>query len=197
MDPSTAVGSVLAAFGLSGAAGLNAWLPQFVAALLDRVGAVDLAAPFDHLSTTTGLVVLGTLLALDFVGDKVPALDHALHVAGTVIAPVSGAVLFTGQAGQETDIPTLVTVLAGGAVAGAVHLARAALRAASTATTGAMANPFLSLSEDATSGLLTAIAFLAPLLAAVAVIAVGVATVTAWRARTRRRRAAPQGGAPG
>src|SRR4249919_677158 len=73
MDPTTAIGSVFAAFGLAGAAGLNAWLPLFASALLDRLGVVDLGAPFDQLSTTTGLVVLGTLLVLDFVGDKVPA----------------------------------------------------------------------------------------------------------------------------
>ena len=191
MDPSTAVGSVLAAFGLSGAAGLNAWLPLFAAALLDRLGAVDLAAPFDDLSTTTGLVVLGTLLVLDFIGDKVPALDHALHVAGTVIAPLSGAVLFTGQAGAETDIPTLVTVLAGGTVAEAIHLARAALRAASSAATAALANPVLSMGEDATSAVMTAVAFLAPALAVVLVIALAVAGVAAWRRRRRRSGARP------
>ena len=185
MDPTTAIGSVLASFGLAGAAGLNAWLPLFASALLDRLGVVELGAPFDQLSTTTGLVVLGTLLVLDFVGDKVPALDHALHAAGTVIAPASGAALFTGQAGFETDIPTLVTVLAGGAVAELVHLARAALRAASSATTATLANPVLSLGEDATSGALTAIAFLAPILAVVAVAAMGIAGATAWRSRRR------------
>lgn len=185
MDPTTAIGSVLASFGLAGAAGLNAWLPLFASALLDRLGVVDLGAPFDRLSTTTGLVVLGTLLVLDFVGDKVPALDHALHAAGTVIAPASGAALFTGQAGFETDIPTLVTVLAGGAVSELVHLARAALRAASSATTATLANPVLSLGEDATSGALTAIAFLAPILAVLAVAAMGIAGATAWRSRRR------------
>jgi len=123
MDPTTAIGSVLASFGLAGAAGLNAWLPLFASALLDRLGVVDLGAPFDQLSTTTGLVVLGTLLVLDFVGDKVPALDHALHAAGTVIAPASGA--------------------------------------------------------------LTAIAFLAPILAVLAVAAMGIAGATAWRSRRR------------
>jgi hypothetical protein len=99
------VTSVFAAFGLSGAAGLNAWLPLFAGALLERVDAVDLAAPFDELSSTTGLVVLGLLTVADFVGDKIPAVDHVLHAIGTVIAPLSGAALFAGQTGAETDIP--------------------------------------------------------------------------------------------
>src|SRR5688572_29101474 len=110
MDASTAVGSVLAAFGLSGAAGLNAWLPLFVSALLDRLDVVDLAGPFDEFSSTVGLVVLGTLTLADFVGDKVPIVDHVLHAAGTVIAPVSGALLFTGSAGSESDVPTLLSL---------------------------------------------------------------------------------------
>ena len=38
------VASVCAAFGLSAAAGLNAWLPLFAGALLNRLDVVELAA---------------------------------------------------------------------------------------------------------------------------------------------------------
>ena len=127
MDTATAIGSVFAAFGLSGAAGLNAWLPLFVSALLARGGVVDLAEPFGELEGTTALVVLGLLTAGDFVGDKIPAVDHVLHAAGTVVAPASGAILFTGQTGAETDLPTLAAALIGAIVAGSVHLERAAV----------------------------------------------------------------------
>ena len=185
MDATTAVGAVLAAFGLAGAAGLNAWLPLLGAALLNRLDVVELAAPFDELSTTTGLAVLGTLTALDLIGDKIPAVDHALHTAGTVIAPISGAALFTGQAGAETDIPTIAAVTAGGVVAELVHLARAALRAASSATTGGLGNPVLSGIEDATSATLTAVSFLAPILAILGVVALLGAGVALWRRRRR------------
>ena len=50
MGLDTALGSFLAAFGLSGAAGLNAWLPLFLSALLDRLDGVERAAPFDDLT---------------------------------------------------------------------------------------------------------------------------------------------------
>ena len=178
------VTSVFAAFGLSGAAGLNAWLPLFVGALLERVDAVDLAAPFDELSSTTGLVVLGLLTVADFVGDKIPAVDHVLHAIGTVIAPLSGAALFAGQTGVETDIPTLVAAT-GGTTAEAVHAGRAAVRPASTATTGGLGNPILSAIEDLGSGLLTLFAFVVPVLAILLVIALLAALVLLWR-RARR-----------
>ena len=190
MDASTAIGSVLAAFGLSGAAGLNAWLPLLAAALAHRWGWVELAAPFGELSSTPGLLVLAALTAADFVGDKVPAVDHVLHVIGTVVHPAAGAVLFTGQTGLETDIPDLVAILAGAAISGSVHGARAAIRPASTVGTAGAGNPVLSLVEDAGSMVLTGAAFAVPVLAFLLVLALFAGLVVAWRrARRTLRRA--------
>ena len=192
MDTATAIGSVFAAFGLSGAAGLNAWLPLFVSALLARAGVVDLAEPFGELEGTTALVVLGLLTAGDFVGDKVPAVDHVLHAAGTVVAPASGAILFTGQTGAETDLPTLAAALIGAIVAGSVHLERAAVRGGSTVGTGGTANPLVSLGEDVTSLALVGVAFLLPLLAFLFVVALLVVGFLVMR-RVRRALAARSG----
>lgn len=189
MDISSAAGSILGAFGLSGAAGLNAWIPLFVTALLDRLDVIHLAAPYDRLSTTAGLIVLGALTVADLVGDKVPAVDHALHAAGTVIAPIAGAVLFTGSAGQGADLPTIVTAVLGGGTAGALHLTRSAVRPLSTATTGGLGNPVLSLIEDVASIGLTVLALALPVLGLLALVAIVAALVVAWR-RIRRRRVA-------
>jgi hypothetical protein len=182
----TAIGSVLAAFGLSGAAGLNPWLPLFASALLDRLDVVELAAPFDQLSSTTGLVLLAVLTAADFVGDKIPLVDHMLHLLGTVVAPVSGAILFTGQTGLETDLPTLAAVVLGAVTAGTIHAGRSSVRPVSTATTGGLGNPVLSLGEDAGSLALVVIAFVLPLLALLLVIALAVGFFS-LRRRVRRR----------
>ena len=178
--------SVCAAFGLSAAAGLNAWLPLFGAALAQRLDLVDLAQPFDDLSGTGALVVLAVLTIADFVGDKVPAVDSVLHAAGTVIAPVSGAALFTGQTGADTDLPTLAAILLGGSVAASIHAGRATIRPISTVGTGGMANPVLSLIDDAGSLVLTLAAFLVPVLAFLGVIALVVLIVVLWRRRRRR-----------
>jgi NADH:ubiquinone oxidoreductase subunit 6 (subunit J) len=185
MDTTTAIGSVLAAFGLSGAAGLNPWLPLFASALLHRLDLVELGAPFDELSSSGWLAALGVLMSLDFVGDKVPAVDHALHAIGTIVAPASGAALFVGQTGLETDLPTLAAIVLGALTAGSIHLARASVRPASTAATGGLGNPVLSFVEDVGAGLLTAIAFLLPVLAVVLLLALVAALLTGWR-RLRR-----------
>jgi uncharacterized protein DUF4126 len=182
----TAIGSVLAAFGLSGAAGLNAWLPLFASALLDRLDVVELAAPFDQLSSTAGLVLLALLTTADFVGDKIPLVDHVLHLVGTVVAPVSGAILFTGQTGLETDLPTLAAVLLGGITAGTIHAGRSTVRPVSTATTGGVGNPVLSLTEDAGSLVLVVIAFVVPLVALLLVVALA-AGYFSLRRRVRPR----------
>ena len=186
MGLDTAIGSVLAAFGLSGAAGLNAWLPLFASALLDRLDVVQLAAPFDQLSSTAGLVLLAVLTTADFVGDKIPLVDHVLHLVGTVVAPVSGAILFTGQTGLETDLPTLAAVLLGGTTAGAIHAGRSTVRPVSTATTGGVGNPVLSLTEDAGSLVLVMLAFALPLVALLLVIALA-AGFFSLRRRVRPR----------
>jgi hypothetical protein len=185
------VASVCAAFGLSAASGLNAWLPLFAGALLNRLDVVELAAPFDELSGTGSIVVLGVLTAADFVGDKIPAVDHVLHAIGTVVAPISGAVMFAGQTGVDTDVPTLVAALLGGVTAESVHAGRAAIRPLSTATTAGTGNPVLSLLEDVGSVFLVLVAFVLPVLAFLLVVGLLVAIFLAWR-RLRRGRAAQQ-----
>ena len=182
------VTSVCAAFGLSAAAGLNAWLPLFAGALLNRLDVVELAQPFDDLTGTGTLVVLGVLTAADFVGDKVPAVDHVLHVIGSVVAPVSGALLFTGQTGVDTDLPTLAAVVLGAGTAETVHAGRAAVRPLSTATTGGLGNPVLSLIEDAGSALLVVAAFAVPVLALLLVLALLALLFLGWRRLRRLRR---------
>ena len=188
MDPATGIGSVLAAFGLAAAAGLNPFLPVLLSALLARLDVVELAGPFEDLQATGWLVGLAVLTVADLVADKVPAVDSVLHAVGTVVAPVSGAVLFTGQA----DAPELTSIVLGALTALGVHVERAAVRPLATATTGGLANPVLSLLEDLGAVGLVVLAFVLPVLAALialgAVVA-GVLVVGRLRGSSARRAA--------
>jgi len=172
MDPVTGpLGGILAAFGLSGAAGLNAWLPLLAVGIGDRAGWLVLDSPYNMLSSTPGMIVVGLLLVLDLIGDKIPALDSVLHVIGLVIAPASGAVLFAAQTDLTSDLNPGVAAVLGAVTAGSLQAGRAAVRPFVTASTGGIGNPAVSAAEDGTSLLMTALAFALPILAFLLVIA--------------------------
>jgi hypothetical protein len=193
LDVATAAGSLLAAFGLSGAAGLNAWIPLLAVSLLGRAGQLELADGYDWLESTPALVVLTAAFVLDFVGDKVPAIDSLLHAAGTVVHPAAGAIVFAGPTEIPTDVPSIVLFALGASVAGSLHATRATVRPVSTTMTAGAGNPVLSLAEDVVSAVLSFVAVLAPLLGAICLVAVVVVSVGWWRRvrRSRRRRAPP------
>lgn len=181
MDLASGIAAVFGAAGLSGAAGLNAWLPLLMGAVLVRLDVVDLGDPFGALSSNGGVAALAVLFLADFAGDKIPGVDHVLHVAAAVVSPVAGAVLFVAQTGVDTHMPAWVAAILGAATAGTLHGARTAVRPASTTLTAGIGNPFLSLGEDAGALALTILAFAVPLLAVLVVLALLWAALTVAR----------------
>jgi hypothetical protein len=184
---------LLVAVGVAAAAGLNAPLPLLLLGALDRwTGLVDLQAPWDALSQPEWLVALAALTALDVVGDKVPAVDHVLHVLGLAAAPLAGAL--AAMAGSSaTELAPVIAAVAGAIVAEGTHVTRAGVRPVSTATTGGAANPVLSVVEDVTSAVLTVLAVVVPVLAVALVVLLGVAAVRLLRrVRGRLRPGAPR-----
>ncbi len=136
------------------------------------------------------LVITGSALVIDLVGDKIPGIDHLLHVIGVALHPVAGALLFAGQAGVGSDLPMVVSLLGGAALAGGLHGLRATVRPAVTAGTAGTGNALVSAGEDVLSAVLTVLALVLPVLAVALLIAVVVSAVRVWRRRSRRSRRA-------
>ena len=183
---------LLSAFGLATATGLNAYLPLLVLGLLARfTDLVTLNPPYDLLGNPVVLVVLATLAVLDFAADKIPGVDHALHVAGLVIHPVAGAIVSLAAATPGGDVHPALAAVCGLALAGGTHGARAAARPVATATTAGLANPVVSFLEDVLSLVLAVLAVLLPALACLLVVLVVVWTVRRLRGFWRWRRQEP------
>jgi Domain of unknown function (DUF4126) len=181
--------SLLSAFGLSTAAGLNAYLPLLVVGLLGRyTNLIHLSEPFSLLSNPVVLLLVAVLALLDFVGDKIPAVDHALHAAGLIIAPIAGAILFMAANGQAGAVSPLLAAICGVLLAGGTHSARATARPLATVGTAGLANPVLSFIEDVTSLVLSVVAIVLPVLAFLLVVLFAILIVLLLR-RIRRRRA--------
>ncbi len=183
--------NLLGAIGLGAASGLNAWIPLLGLGLAERAGLVTLSEPFDRLGSTGVLVALGVVFLIDLIGDKVPVVDSVLHAVGTVVAPVSGAIVFAAQENLLSQSHPWAAAVAGMVLGETVHLARSAVRPAVTAGTGGVGNPIASAIEDAISFVLTVLAVLVPLLAFVGVVTGAVLVV---RRRRRRRTGAAAAG---
>lgn len=173
--------SILSAFGLSAASGLNAYIPLLLVGLTARfTDWIKLSAPFDLLANEWVIGVLVVLLGIEFFADKIPLVDHANDVIQTFIRPTAGAILFASETQVITQIHPVVALILGLLVAFGVHATKAAARPVVTLTTGGLGNPVVSTVEDVASVGLSLTAILAPVLLIFAFIALILAAYMIW-----------------
>jgi Domain of unknown function (DUF4126) len=178
------LGSVLTAFGLSASAGLNAYIPLLIVALMGRfTDWITLASPWDALESWWIIGALFLLTLIEFFADKVPAVNHINDVLQTFVRPAAGAVLFAASTRVVTGIHPIVAMIAGLVVAGSVHTVKAAaVRPAVTATTAGTGNVAVSILEDVTATVLSILAVIVPVvIAAILIVAVSLFVWWLWR----------------
>jgi len=183
----------LLGLGLASATGLRTFLPLLALALAAKfeLFGVRLNEQMDWLVSIPAIAALGVATLVEFVGDKIPAVDHALDSLGFVARPVAGAVA-AGSVfwGVDPLVAAVAGVVVGAPTALAFNTAKAGGRAASTATTAGLGNPILSLLEDILSLVTVALALLAPLLVPVLLVVMLLVVIRLTR-RFRRRAPAP------
>jgi hypothetical protein len=179
--------SVFTAFGLSTAAGLNAYLPLLVVALLARfTDLISLTPPWDALESWWVIGVLALLLLIEMLVDKVPAVDTINDTIQTFIRPAAGAILFASSAGVIGDAHPVLALVCGLLVAGGVHAVKATARPLVTGTTGGTLNPVVSTAEDIVSLVITILAIVVPILGLLLLIGLIIWFIR-WRRRRRQR----------
>ncbi len=182
-----AIVNVFGAFGLSSAAGLNAYLPLLVVALLARyTDWVTLRPPFDVLTHPAIIALLTVLLIIEMTVDKIPAMDSVNDVIHTIIRPAAGAILFAANANIISDMNMILAMALGILAAGTVHTAKATARPVVTGATMGVANPIVSLVEDIISLVVSLISLLLPFL----IVFLFVGLLVWWGRRWHLRRAA-------
>jgi hypothetical protein len=179
--------NLLTAIGLALPAGLNAYIPLLTVALAERFGILSLRTPYDALGSWWAIALIGALLVVEIVADKIPVVDHANDVVQTIVRPAAGALLAVGASGQVGEKYPIAMIAAGIIVAGAVHVAKATTRPAVNLSTAGMGAPVVSTAEDIGALGMSIIAIAVPAL--VGVVLVGL--VVWFVVRQRRRSAAP------
>ena len=172
-----ALGGILSAFGLSASAGLNAYVPLLIVALIAKfTNWIQLGETWDALTSWWVIGALIVLGLIEFFADKVPAVNHINDVIQTFIRPTAGAILFAASTDVVTNIHPVIALIAGLLISGSVHAVKsAAIRPVVTATTGGVGNIPVSVAEDVVATILSILAIIIPV-----VVAALIVLITAW-----------------
>jgi hypothetical protein len=181
---------VFTAFGLSASAGLNAYIPLLVVALLGKfTNLIHLQEPWDALTSWWIIGLLVGLSLIEFFADKIPAVNHVNDIIQTFVRPAAGAIAFAASANIISNVHPVLALAFGLMVAGGVHATKSlAVRPAVTATTAGAGNVPVSIAEDVVSTLLSILSVVVPVI--VGCILVLVTAWIVWRLYRRSQRQA-------
>lgn len=193
--------ATLTGLGLSAAAGLNAYIPFLVVALVARfTDVITLPQAWAWIESPWAIGIGVVLLATEVVLDKVPVVDSFNDVVQTAIRPASaGIVVAATTAAQDVEESwdflqdnAWVSITLGVVVALLVHATKATVRPVVDAGTLGAGAPVVSTAEDTASVGLALTAIFLPVLAFLLLVGLVVVAVWSWgRLRRGRGRARP------
>jgi hypothetical protein len=190
--------AALTGMGLSAAAGLNAYIPFLVVALIARfTDYLTLPQSYSWIESWWAIGAGLVLLTTEVVLDKVPAVDTVNDAVQTFIRPSMGGLIFAATSAAEgLDHSTWMTqnpwvgVVLGIITSGLVHTGKTVARPAINAGTLGFGAPVASTVEDGASVGLSLVAVFIPVLVVVVLVALAWLLVWLWLKvrRWRRRR---------
>ena len=173
--------------GLSAACGFRVFVPLLILSLGVNAGWVSAGEGWHWIGETAALVTLGIATTLEIGAYYIPVIDNFLDTLATPAAVVAGTV---ATASMVADLDPLlqwsVALIGGGGLAGGVQAGTTVVRAASTVGTAGLANPVFSTFETISAAVLSLMAILVPIFAAIAVL-FGIAVIAL---ALKKRRAA-------
>jgi hypothetical protein len=139
---------VALAAALGWASGLRLYLVVFLTGLAGALGWVALPPGLHVLQSPLLLGASGVLAAIEFVADKIPAVNAFWDGLHTLLRVPGGAVLAAAVFGGDQAQWTLVAALAGGALAATSHVAKTTTTASLTALPEPVTHAGVSLLSD-------------------------------------------------
>lgn len=163
--------SLLVGISLSATCGFRVFVPLLVMSIAAVAGHLELSPAFAWIGSYPALAAFAVATVLEILAYFFPYIDNLVNAASAPVSVLAGIVI---TAAVILDMGPFLTwalaVVAGGGASLAGTAAGNALHAGSTAATGGVANPVVSLAETVFSTLMAVLAVLVPLLAAAALI---------------------------
>lgn len=188
--------AALTGAGLSAAAGLNAYIPFILVALIARfTDVINLPHQYAWIESWWAIGIAAVLLLSEVVLDKVAIVDSINDAVGTFVRPATGGLIFAATTAAEdfeqgstfmADNPW-VGVILGIITAGLVHTGKAVSRPVVNAGTGGLGAPVVSTAEDGAAITLSLVAIFLPVLVIFLLLLLIWGMFALWR-RGRQRR---------
>lgn len=188
--------AALTGAGLSAAAGLNAYIPFILVALIARfTDVLNLPQQYAWIESWWAIGIAAVLLLSEVVLDKVALVDHINDAVGTFVRPATGGLIFAATTAAEdfekgspfmADNPWVGVVL-GIITAGIVHTGKAVTRPVVNTTTGGLGTPVVSAAEDGAAITLSLVAIFLPVLVIFLLLLLLWGLFSLWRMAHRRR----------
>ncbi len=184
--------AITAGIGLAAACGFRVFVPLLVAALATRFGHFTPSSGLDWIGSTPAIIVLGVATCVEIAAYYIPWVDHLLDTIATPAAVVAGTVVAATAFGDiHPVIKWAAAIIAGGGIAAGIQGTTVAARAASTATTGGLANPIVSTIEAIGAMIMAILALVLPILAAILAILMLIVIIRLVRHLRGRPASAP------
>ena len=188
--------AALTGMGLSAAAGLNAYIPFLVVALIARfTDYITLPVGYEWMESSWAIGIGAALLLAEVILDKIPAVDTINDTIQTFIRPSMGGLIFAATtAAAKLDSSTWmqdnpwVSVVLGVLISGLVHTGKMAARPVINVGTVGTGAPVVSTVEDIGSLGLSLIALIAPVLVVLALALLAWLLIWMWLRVRRWRR---------
>jgi uncharacterized protein DUF4126 len=137
------------AMGSAWLSGINLYATVLTLGILERFHLVKLPGGMTMLGEWWVIGLAAVLYAIEFIADKVPAVDTAWDALHTFIRVPAGAVLAASAFADFDPAVRIAAMIMGGGIALSSHGTKAATRVAVNASPEPLSNMTLSLGEDA------------------------------------------------
>jgi hypothetical protein len=178
MDALDTAQLVAVASVLGFASGIRLYLVLFAVGLAGYAQWVELPAGLQLLAHPWVLGASGTMMAVEFFADKIPALDSLWDTVHTLVRIPAGAALAAAIFGGDSALWATIAAILGGSLAATSHFTKAGSRALINTSPEPFSNVAMSTAEDVLAGGLLLLVLAHPWVAAGIVLA--LVLVAAW-----------------
>ena len=133
---------------LAWASGIRLYLVVFAVGLAGYMGYLELPRGLEVLQHPWVMGAAAFMVLIEFLADKVPAIDSAWDAVHTFIRIPAGALLAAGATGDTLDALTVAAGLLGGTLTAGTHLTKAGSRALINTSPEPFSNWGASVAED-------------------------------------------------